>query len=96
MDDDISIHQIWAGRLQSLNIESIEHIKFQSGDVFEKYVMPKHRSSIDILPWHVLQGMDFERKDSFILHLFSCGPALSQGLIRVNYLILGILLLVIF
>ncbi|MGZ3768258.1 MAG: sensor histidine kinase [Bdellovibrio sp.] len=37
LDDDISIHQIWAGRLQSLNIEQIEHIKFQSSDAFEKY-----------------------------------------------------------
>ncbi|MGZ3747365.1 MAG: sensor histidine kinase [Pseudobdellovibrionaceae bacterium] len=38
LDDDISVHQIWAGRLQSLGVSEIEHIKFQSSDTFEKYV----------------------------------------------------------
>jgi signal transduction histidine kinase len=38
LDDDISIHQIWSGRLQSLGIKNIEHIKFQSTENFEKYV----------------------------------------------------------
>ncbi|MGZ3782537.1 MAG: sensor histidine kinase [Pseudobdellovibrionaceae bacterium] len=38
LDDDISIHQIWSGRLQSLGIDDIEHIKFQSGEAFEQYV----------------------------------------------------------
>lgn len=38
LDDDISIHQIWSGRLQSLGFFDIEHIKFQSGDAFSQYV----------------------------------------------------------
>lgn len=38
LDDDISIHQIWLGRLQSLNPGDIEHIKFLSGDAFLHYV----------------------------------------------------------
>ncbi|MGZ3746679.1 MAG: ATP-binding protein, partial [Pseudobdellovibrionaceae bacterium] len=38
LDDDISIHQIWSDRLQSLNLKRLEHIKFQSCDAFEKYV----------------------------------------------------------
>ncbi len=37
LDDDSSIHQIWSGRLQSLGL-NLEHIKIQSGDVFEKFV----------------------------------------------------------
>jgi|GEM_PF-2142181 len=42
LDDDTSIHQIWEGRLQDLAndlaINNLEHIKFQSGEAFEKYV----------------------------------------------------------
>lgn len=38
LDDDISIHQIWAERLQNLNVKNIEHIKFQSAEAFEKHV----------------------------------------------------------
>lgn len=38
LDDDISIHQIWSDRLQTLGVRNIEHIKFQSGETFEKYV----------------------------------------------------------
>jgi signal transduction histidine kinase len=38
LDDDISIHQIWSGRLQSLGFRDIEHIKFQSGEAFSNYV----------------------------------------------------------
>jgi signal transduction histidine kinase len=42
LDDDSSIHQIWTERLQSLAsdplFKNIEHIKFQSGEAFEKYV----------------------------------------------------------
>jgi signal transduction histidine kinase len=38
LDDDISIHQIWSGRLSSLGFKNIEHIKFQSGETFEKYI----------------------------------------------------------
>lgn len=42
LDDDTSIHQIWSGRLQALaddpKFNNIEHIKFQSGELFVKYV----------------------------------------------------------
>ncbi|MGZ3771080.1 MAG: sensor histidine kinase [Bdellovibrio sp.] len=38
LDDDSSIHQIWNDRLRSTHIKNLEHIKFQSGDAFEKYV----------------------------------------------------------
>lgn len=41
LDDDTSIHQIWAKRLEDLGymqFNKIQHIKFQSGEVFEKYV----------------------------------------------------------
>ncbi len=38
LDDDTSIHQIWADRFQSNDTNKINHIKFQSGDMFEKYV----------------------------------------------------------
>ncbi|MGZ6455851.1 MAG: sensor histidine kinase [Bdellovibrio sp.] len=55
LDDDISIHQIWAGRLQSLGITEVEHIKFQSGEFFEQYV----NSNILKLK-HTLFLIDFE------------------------------------
>lgn len=38
LDDDISIHQIWSGRLQSLGYTYINHTRFQSGEVFAKFV----------------------------------------------------------
>jgi signal transduction histidine kinase len=38
LDDDASIHQIWAERLSSLRIKDVEYIKFQSGEAFELYV----------------------------------------------------------
>lgn len=38
LDDDISIHQIWSGRLQNFGFSDIEHVKFQSGEAFFKYV----------------------------------------------------------
>lgn len=38
LDDDVSIHQIWAGRLSSLSSKNIDHKKFQSEDVFIDYV----------------------------------------------------------
>lgn len=38
LDDDISIHQIWSGRLQSLGFADGVHIKFQSGEAFSNYV----------------------------------------------------------
>ncbi len=38
-DDDVSIHQIWTERLQSLGLsDQIEHLKIQSGDLFSRYV----------------------------------------------------------
>ncbi|MGZ3774076.1 MAG: sensor histidine kinase [Bdellovibrio sp.] len=38
LDDDSSIHQIWSELLQNLGSSEIEHIKFQSGEAFERYV----------------------------------------------------------
>jgi len=40
LDDDLSIHQIWKGRLQSLNADSsgITHLSFTSGQEFKNYV----------------------------------------------------------
>jgi len=40
LDDDLSIHQIWKGRLQSLNSESfgISLLSFTSGNEFENYI----------------------------------------------------------
>lgn len=38
LDDDSSIHQIWSGRLQSLGLNKIEHIKINSAEIFEKFV----------------------------------------------------------
>ncbi len=38
LDDDVSIHNIWSGRLQSLGLVKVEHVKIQSGDVFESFV----------------------------------------------------------
>lgn len=37
LDDDETIHQIWAGRLQSKGLSEIEHIRFQSGEIFTRY-----------------------------------------------------------
>lgn len=37
LDDDTSIHQIWAKRIQLLNNDKIRHEKFQSGDVFKDF-----------------------------------------------------------
>lgn len=57
LDDDISIHQIWAGRLQSLNVGQLEHVKFQSGDAFEKYVnanINKLRETIFLIDYELL------------------------------------------
>ena len=63
---------------------------FEQG-AFEKHVLPKYSEIIDIMPWYVLQGVDKARTDSFALHLFSCGPSLAAGLIRVDRTILRIL-----
>ncbi|MFN3454320.1 MAG: sensor histidine kinase [Pseudobdellovibrio sp.] len=39
LDDDISIHQIWSGRLQSLGLtDKIQHIRFQSYELFTDYI----------------------------------------------------------
>jgi signal transduction histidine kinase len=47
LDDDISIHQIWSGRLSSLGFKNIEHIKFQSGETFEKFIN-SNRELLDV------------------------------------------------
>lgn len=39
LDDDASIHQIWERRLKDYDLTEINHIKFQSGESFEKYLM---------------------------------------------------------
>jgi len=46
LDDDLSIHQIWKGRLQSLNAESlgVQLLSFTSGVEFKNYV-EKHSAS---------------------------------------------------
>ncbi|MFN3455011.1 MAG: sensor histidine kinase [Pseudobdellovibrio sp.] len=39
LDDDISIHQLWADRLKSLGLsDKIQHIKFQSHEDFTNYI----------------------------------------------------------
>jgi hypothetical protein len=38
LDDDLSIHQIWAQRLNLIHSSQMEHLKFQSGSEFKKYV----------------------------------------------------------
>ncbi|MFN3453937.1 MAG: sensor histidine kinase [Pseudobdellovibrio sp.] len=39
LDDDISIHQIWGGRLQSLGLtDKIQHVRFQSYELFTDYI----------------------------------------------------------
>ncbi len=61
LDDDTSIHQIWAGRLQGLSgdprFKNIEHIKFQSGEAFEKYVyanMNKLKETLFLVDFELL------------------------------------------
>ena len=41
LDDDLSIHQIWKGRLQSLNAESlgVRLLSFTSGSEFKNYIL---------------------------------------------------------
>lgn len=69
LDDDISIHQIWAGRLKGLGIEQLEHIKFQSSDTFEKYVnanISKLRQTLFLIDYELLNqpktGLDIIEK----------------------------------
>lgn len=38
LDDDSSVHQVWAERLRSSGIDDIQHIKFHSGEALEKYI----------------------------------------------------------
>jgi signal transduction histidine kinase len=38
LDDDLSVHQIWASRLNILAKDKIVHKQFQSGEVFKKFV----------------------------------------------------------
>lgn len=57
LDDDISIHQIWSDRLSSLGFCDIEHIKFQSGDAFEKYInsnINKMKQSVYLVDYELL------------------------------------------
>jgi signal transduction histidine kinase len=57
LDDDISIHQIWAGRLSSLGFNNIEHLRFQSGETFKHYVnsnMNKLKESIFLVDFELL------------------------------------------
>ena len=42
LDDDVSIHQIWSGRLKSLGANQIEHVKIQSGELFTNFVRSNH------------------------------------------------------
>jgi signal transduction histidine kinase len=57
LDDDISIHQIWAGRLSSLGFKNIEHVRFQSGEAFRQYVnsnMNKLKESLFLVDYELL------------------------------------------
>jgi signal transduction histidine kinase len=57
LDDDISIHQIWSGRLSSLGFNNIEHLRFQSGETFKHYVnsnMNKLKESIFLVDYELL------------------------------------------
>lgn len=57
LDDDSSIHQIWADRLSELGITNIEHVKFQSGEAFEKYVngnIKRLKESIFLIDYELL------------------------------------------
>jgi|GEM_PF-934132 len=47
LDDDLSIHQIWKGLLQSLNAESfgIELLSFTSGNEFKNYIVSQTTTS---------------------------------------------------
>lgn len=38
LDDDNSIHHLWQERINSLGIGFVGHVKFQSGDAFDKFV----------------------------------------------------------
>lgn len=55
LDDDLSIHEVWSKRIREMNIEGIEHIRFNSGEAFLKYV----NSNIQILK-HTIFLIDFE------------------------------------
>ncbi len=78
LDDDISIHQIWAGRLSSLGALQINHLKIQSGDVFHKYVS----ENINLLR-STLFLVDFE-----LLNQTRTGLDLIEGLGLEKYAIL--------
>jgi signal transduction histidine kinase len=57
LDDDISIHQIWAGRLVSLGLSDIEHLRFQSGETFKQYVnsnMNKLKATLFLVDYELL------------------------------------------
>ncbi len=57
LDDDISIHQIWAGRLSSLGFNDIEHLRFQSGEAFKHYVvsnMTKLKETLFLVDYELL------------------------------------------
>jgi signal transduction histidine kinase len=57
LDDDISIHQIWAGRLSSLGLNDIEHLRFQSGEAFKHYVvsnMTKLKETLFLVDYELL------------------------------------------
>lgn len=57
LDDDSSIHQIWADRLVELGITGIEHVKFQSSDAFEKYMnanIKRLKESIFLIDYELL------------------------------------------
>lgn len=51
VDDDQTVHQIWAGRIQSLNSSfdsSISHITFSSGDQFEHWLDSGNRDRVSL------------------------------------------------
>jgi signal transduction histidine kinase len=49
-DDDTSIHQIWSGRIKSLNLDSkINLLNFSSGQAFKSWVKEKSMASFNCL-----------------------------------------------
>tara|TARA_B110001454_G_C12723340_1_gene436862 strand:- start:77876 stop:80728 length:2853 start_codon:yes stop_codon:yes gene_type:complete len=51
VDDDQTIHQIWSGRIQTLNSifhKSVSHVTFSSGEKFEQWLENGNRDSVSL------------------------------------------------
>ncbi|MGZ3772578.1 MAG: sensor histidine kinase [Pseudobdellovibrionaceae bacterium] len=100
VDDDISIHQIWAGRLQSLGFNNLEHIKFQSSEAFEQYVnsnINKLRQTFFLVDYELLNqpktGLDviedlgIEKYSILVTSRYE-EPAIQERSVRLNLTLL--------